>query len=123
MPLLVSTEVVSRQDLSTKVLRDWRIVSISDEVANHLDVLSLLNGIKDHKFDEHEPLALTEDLPLSAQIGNAQNTKNFQGLPLSARVADAVSAFGLYIKFVLLEASTQSTGRPEKPQLDAFQVS
>ena len=126
MPLLVSTKVVSRQDLSTKLLRDWRIVSISDEVANHLDVLGLFNGIKDHKFDEHEPLALTEDLPLSAQIGSALNAKNFQDLPLSAKVADAVSAFGLYIKFVLLEASTQSTAsqlQPEKPQVDAFQVS
>ena len=71
VPLLVSTKVVSRQDLSTKLLRDWRIVSISDEVANHLDILGLFNGIKDHKFDEHELLALTEDLPLSAQIGNA----------------------------------------------------
>ena len=58
MPLLVSTKVVSRQDLSTKLLRDWRIISISDEVANHLDVLGLFNRIKDHKFDEHEPLAL-----------------------------------------------------------------
>ena len=62
MPLLVSTKVVSRQDLSTKLLRDWRIVSISDEVANHLDVLGLFNGIKDHKFDEHELLAFMQSV-------------------------------------------------------------
>ena len=36
MPLLVSTKIVSRQDLSTKLLRDWKIVSISDEIAVHL---------------------------------------------------------------------------------------
>ena len=126
MPLLVSTKIVSRQDLSTKLLRDWRIVSISDEIAVHLDVLGLFNGIKDHRFDEHEPLTLTKDLPLTAQIANAQNAKFFQDLPLFATVADVVSAFGLYIKFALLEASTPSTEsqlQPEKPQLNAFQVS
>ena len=121
MPLLVSVKVLSRQDLSTKLLSDWRIVSTSDKVANHLDILGLLTGIKDHRFDKHEPLALTEDLPLSAQMGNAQFSRF-----TFAEVADDVLAFGLYIKLVLLEALMQSTVsqlQPEKLQVDAFQVS
>ena len=104
MPLLVSTKVLSKQGVYTKILRDWRIVSISDETAVYLNVTALFEGIKCHQFDEHEPLTLEkEDQPLKVQIGNSQNAKNFQDLPLSALVRDVVSMFGLYMKFFLLE--------------------
>ena len=101
MPLLVSTKVLSKQGVYTKLLRDWRIVSIPDETAVYLDVTALFEGIKCHQFDEHEPLTLEkEDQPLKVQISNSQNAKN---LPLSALVRDVVSMFGLYMKFFLLE--------------------
>lgn len=127
MPLLVSTKVLSKQGVYTKLLRDWRIVSIPDETAEHLDVAALFEGIKSHQFDEHEPLTLeNEDQPLKVQIGDSQNAKNFQDLPLSAVVRDVVSMFGLYIKFFLLEddegPSCILQQRENPPQMNAFQV-
>ena len=58
MPLLVLTKVLSKQSVYTELLRDLRIVSIPDETAVYLDVTALLEGIKSHQFDEHEPLTL-----------------------------------------------------------------
>ena len=127
MPLLVSTKVLSKQGMYTKLLRDWRIVSVPDETAAYLNVTALFEGIKSHQFDEHEPLTLeNEDQPLKVQIGNSQNAKNFQDLPLSAVVRDVVSMFGLYMKFFLLEdvegPSCVSQQRESPPQMNAFQV-
>ena len=128
MPLLVSTKVLSKQGMYTKLLRDWRIVSIPDETAVYLDVTALFEGIKSHQFDEHELLTFEkEDQPLKVQIGNSQNAKNFQDLPLSAIVRDVVSMFGLYMKFFLLEEdegpSCAVQQRESLPRLNAFQVS
>ena len=35
-------------------------------------------------------------------IGNAQNTNEFPDIPLNVCVADGVSAFGLYINYIML---------------------
>ena len=39
---------------------------------------------------------------IRALIGNAQNTNDFQDIPLNVCVADAVNAFGMYIKYIVL---------------------
>ena len=126
MSLLLSTKVLSKQGMTTRTLRDWRIVSIPDETAVYLDVTALFQGIKSHLFDENEPLNLDHEQPLKVQIGSSQELKNFQDLHLSAIVWDVVSVFGQYMKFVLMaddEGPCCALRQQQSPQLDAFQVS
>ena len=58
-------------------------MNIPDETAVYLDFTGLFEGIDSHHFDENEPLTLENGQPLKIQIGNSQNAKNIQDLPLS----------------------------------------
>ncbi len=68
------------------------------------------------------------DPGLGPLIGNSQ-TNNFQDLPLNVCVADAVSAFGLYINYIVLaetenqESSSMEEVTVTKSRRNAFDVS
>ena len=102
--MLLSTKIFVRKGSKTTVAREWRVVSVPDEDCRRTDLLALYNCICNHVFDEMEPYCPVDggSFPVRAMIGNAQNTNQFQDIPLNVCVADAVGAFGLYIKYIVL---------------------
>ena len=103
--MLLSTKIFIRKGLKTTVVREWTVVNVPDEECRRTDLLALYNCICNHEFDKMEPYFRRVDagsFPVWAMIGNAQNTNKLQDIPLNVCVPDAVSAFGLYIKYIVL---------------------
>ena len=103
--MLVSTRILIQNGRRTHVVRDWRVVSIPEEDASRTDILRLYTGICEHSYDALEPFSPpseSRNAPVRALIGRAQNAMDFQDVPLNVCVADAVSLFGVYIKFIIM---------------------
>ena len=65
-------------------------------------MLGLYKGISSHSFDDMEPFVPMMDSSnlIKAQVGKAQAAQDFQDIPLSVKVADAVrTSLGMYFKF------------------------
>ena len=56
-----------------------------------------------HTYDALEPFRHSkQDCPIQAQVGKAQDSQNFQDVPLIARLSEVVvAAFGKYFKFIV----------------------
>ena len=111
----------------TQLLRDWAIVNVPEEDPLTIDELSLYKAIVSHTFDALETLNLPCELvdnTISAQIGKSPSSKDFQLLPLTARLCDVTALFGVYIKFFIGDESECSgvTVSSSTTQRDAFQV-
>ena len=82
--------------------RDWNIPDDESNAVNFLDVYTM---IVKHALDPLEPFVLPEDkknAPIRVKIGRSQNSSDFQDVPLSVKVSEAVALFGLYVKFFVL---------------------
>ena len=128
--MLVSTKIIVQYASKKVVERDWRIVVVPEEEASSgASVSSLFLAIVNHTYDSTEPFILSlekRDCPIQAQVGKAQDSKNFQDVPLIARLSEVVAAFGMYFKFVVvqseLEPSTPSSIATPRPARNAFEV-
>lgn len=102
--MLVSTKIVRRFSSKSQVAREWRVVHIPEEDGRDVDLATLFTRIINHTYDPLEPFCPSNEereAPIRAEIGKTQATTDFQGIPLSIRVADAIALFGVYIKFYL----------------------
>ena len=126
--MLVSTRIVVQYSSRKVVERDRRIVAVPDEEAETASLSSLFLAIVNHTYDAMEPFTLSiekQDCPIQAQVGKAQDSQNFQDVPLIARLSKVVAAFGMYFKFIvqseleLLPSSSVATPRPVR---NAFEV-
>ena len=124
--MLLSMKIFIRKGSKTTVAREWRVVNVPDEDCRRTDLLALYNCIRNHVFDEMEPYFPVDggSFPVQSMIGNAQNTNEFQDIPLNVYVADAVSAFGLYIKYIVLVdgESVECTQGVTGHKTNAFEV-
>jgi hypothetical protein len=72
-----------------------------------------------------EPLILPEDknAPIRVQIGRSQNANDFQDVPLTVKVSDALALFGVYVKFFMQceEPPCSSKSIPDSGK-NAFEV-
>ena len=64
MSLLVSTKILFQSSVTTRVVREWRIVALPDGNQD-LDVVGLYRGICCRTFDQLEPYVAVEgDRPI-----------------------------------------------------------
>ena len=94
------------------MVREWRVVQVPEEDARTTDISTLFTRILDHVYDPLEPfrpLETDRDAPIRAEIGSSQNSTDFQGIPVTVCIADAVSFFGLYIKLFILRENEEAT--------------
>ena len=76
----MSTKLFFQNSESTRVVREWRIVSIPDGNEG-IDVIGLYMGICSHSFDPMEPYVPVEgDRPIRVQVGKEQMGKDYQDL-------------------------------------------
>ena len=124
----MSTRIVFQFSSRTVLARDWRVVNIPDDESNSVDFVDVYTKITEHALDPLEPFVLPEDkrnAPIRVKIGRSQNANDFQDVPLTVKVSEAVSLFGVYVKFFVqcedVPCSSQNTvsSHPEK---NAFQV-
>ena len=111
MTHLVSTKIVGKRGAARKVLRDWRIVALEENrgALTFLD-LHVFTGVVNRHFDKHGSLVLPGDFigrPLLCQLAPTKNG-DFQDVPLHVKVADAVSVFGIYVRYTV-EADNKLT--------------
>ena len=71
---------------------DWRGNDLPDDIKQSLDVLGLYKGISSHPLMTWSHLYPCMDSSnlAKAQVGKAQAAQDFQDIPLSVKVADAV---------------------------------
>ena len=127
--MLVSTKIILQYASKKVVKRDWRIVVIPDEDSSSASVMSLFQAIVDHTYDSAEPFTLApenKDCAIQAQVGKAQDSQNFQNVPLTAPLSEVVASFDTYFKyFVQIELaplkSSSSVDIP-RPARNAFEV-
>ena len=103
---------------NTRVVRDWRVVSIPDEDSRSIDVATLFFRILDHVYDLMEPFnpySADKKAAIYVEVGSSQ-AASFQGVPLSASIAELV-AFGSYLKFYILHEDQVSTVSLKKAHL------
>ena len=103
--MLISTKIIRQYSSKTQVAREWRVVQVPEEDAAVMDISSLFTRIVEHVYDPLEPFIPLEsdrDAPIRAEIGSSQSGSDFQGIPVTVCVANAVSLFGLYIKLYIL---------------------
>ena len=65
-----------------------------------VNFIDLYVKIVEHSLDALEPLILPEDkknAPIRVQIGRSQNASDFQDVPLTVKVSDALAVFGVYV--------------------------
>ena len=80
-----------------------------------IDIPMLFIRPLDHLYSPIEPFRSLETNRV-LEIGSAQNSKDFQGIPVTIYISDIVG-FGLYVKFYILqkkkkeEASSSQTTR------------
>lgn len=92
--------------------REWRVVQVPEENARITDISTLFTRILDHVYDPLEPfrpLETDRDAPIRAEIGTSQNAADFQGIPVTVCIADAVSFFNLYVKLYILREYEETT--------------
>ena len=71
MSLLVSMKILFQSSMTTRVVREWRIVALPDGNQD-LDVVGLYRGICCCTFDQLEPyVALEGDIPLLVKVADA----------------------------------------------------
>lgn len=113
MAVLVSTKLLYQYVARTVLAREWRIVMIPEEESSMVTFVDLYNKIVDHSLDPMEPFILPEEhrnASIRVHIGKAQSGINcFQAVPLAVKVMDAVSAFGMYVKFFVLCEDLQAS--------------
>ena len=101
--MLLSTRIFIWLAAKTTLVRDWRVVNIESEESRSIDVGTLFSRILDHVYDPLEPFIPTpadKSASFAAAIGGSQQG-DFQDLPLSVCVADAIQ-FGVYLKFFII---------------------
>ena len=71
-----------------------------------------------------QPTQTDKEAPVRAEIGSSQKGSDFQSIPLSVMLGDAVNLFGLYIKLYILveeEENMDASAVPlEKNALEVF---
>ena len=84
-------------------------------------------GSTDHSFDSMEPFSLSpekQSSAIQAQVGKAQDSQNFQDVPLIAHLSEVVAAFGMYFKYVVLsdfeQPATSSVVAVPRPARNAL---
>ena len=125
--MLLSTRIVFQFAARTTLARDWRVVNVPDDEFSNVNFVDLYVKIVEHSLDALEPLVLPEDkknAPIRVQIGRSQNASDFQDVPLTVKVSDALALFGVYVKFFVQceEPPCSSTSIPDSGR-NAFQVS
>ena len=100
-------------------MRDWRVVSIPEEaIPTYFACIPVFASIATMHWS-HSALRLNQGMLL---IGRAQNAMDFQDVLLNVCVADAVSLFGVYIKFIImLEDDLSSPQVPCNSSRNAFE--
>ena len=122
MALLVSTKIIFEYAAKTAVACDWRVVMIPEDGYSDVTFIDLYQNILNHTFDPLEPFVLSEELSIRVQIGKEQAGK-FQEIPITVKVADAISTFGVYIKyFVQCEEAQGPSVSVANPRRNAFEV-
>ena len=105
MSLLVSMKILFQSSVTTRVVREWRIVALPDGNQD-LDVVGLYRGICCRTFvgfDQLEPYVAVEgDRPIRVQVGTSE-TGTYQDIPLLVKVADTAKSFGIYFKFFVVQ--------------------
>ena len=127
LKMLLSTRIVFQFAARTTLARDWRVVNVPDDESNNVNFIDLYVKIVEHSLDALEPLILPEDkknAPIRVQIGRSQNASDFQDVPLTVKVSDALALFGVYVKFFVQceEPPCSSTSIPGSGR-NAFEVS
>ena len=82
--------------------RDWRVVNVPDDKLKDVNFIDLYMKIVEDTLDLLELFVLPKNkknAPIRVQIGENLNASNFQDVPLTVKVSDAVALFGLYVKF------------------------
>ena len=100
--MLLSTRIVFQFAARTALARDWRVVNVPDDESNNVNFIDLYVKIVEHSLDALEPFILSEDkknTPIRVQIGRSQNASDFQDVPLTVKVSDALALFDMYVKF------------------------
>lgn len=123
--MLVSTKILRQYADRTQVVREWRVVQVPEEDACITDISTLFVRILDHVYDPMEPFRPLEtgrDAPIRAEIGSSQNGTDFQGIPVTVCISDAVG-FGLYIKFYILHENEEASSSQTSRRRNAFEVS
>ena len=103
--MLISTKILRKHSSKTTVVRDWRVVQVPEEDAAVTSISTLFKRLCDHVYDPMEPFQPTQtdkEAPVRAEIGSSQKGSDFQSIPLSVMLGDAVNLFGLYIKLYIL---------------------
>ena len=75
---------------------------VPDDECSTVNFIDLYLKIVNHTLDPLEPFVLPEDKnnsPIRVRIGKSQNAVDFQDVPLTVKVSEAVPLFGLYVKF------------------------
>lgn len=101
--MLFSTRILVQYSTKTTLVRDWRVVNITDDDAMATDVATFFCRILDHVYDILEPIVPTPTdkiAPIRAAIGGSQSGE-FQDIPLAVHVSD-VAVFGKYMKFYII---------------------
>ena len=122
--MLVSTKILRQYSDRTQVVREWRVVQVPEEDARTTDISTLFHRILDYVYDLLEPfrpLKTDQDAPIRAEIGSSQNSTDFQGIPVTVCITDAVS---FYIKlFILCENEEATCLQTAQRGRNAFEVS
>ena len=126
LKMLLSSRVVFQFVSRTVLARDWRVVNVPDDESNVVNFIDLYTKIVEHSLDPLEPFVLPDDkknAPIRVKIGRSQTSSDFQDVPLTVKVSEAVELFGLYVKFFVqcedLPCSSQSVPHSGR---NAFQV-
>ena len=98
--MLLSTKIFIGKGSKTSVVRDWRVVNIQDKDCRHTSFVQLyMQACVRAILSRCSPWSQLSD---SSVDWECQNINNFLDIPLNVCMADAINAFGMYIKYIVL---------------------